>query len=89
MGRQGGGVATDIKQKAGTLLEELANPLLAFRANTSQDRLGVQVGRRHQLLGRLRNAGSSLALQSASIEGLHNEAEDPVGLGDDGGVLPD
>lgn len=87
MGRQGGG-CHGYKTKAGTLLEELANPLLAFRANTSQDRLGIQVGRRHQLLGRQGDAGSGLALQSASLEGLHDEAEDPVGLGENGRVLP-
>jgi hypothetical protein len=82
-------VATDIKQRPSrTLLEELANPLLAFWANTGQDRLGVQVGRRNQLLSRLGNPGSGLALQSAGIEGLHNEAEDAVSLGKDSGILP-
>lgn len=85
--KENGAEESDIA-KVRALLEELSHALLAGWVDGGQDLVGICACGCHQLLGRCGHALSSLALQGRSLERLHDESEDAVGLGEDSRVLP-
>jgi hypothetical protein len=85
--KKGDKALPDIKQEVRALLEVLAHTLLVVRVNGSQNLVCVCTSCGNKLLGGCSHPHSSLALQGSSLKCLHDEAEDTVGLGENGRVL--